>query len=72
MQETHAEDRRAPGSRSDRLVRDMIALGSLDAGRPTASERLDSKLGPDLVAAIRAELAHSSSRRVARRSRRVA
>ena len=72
MQETHAQDPHAPGPRSDRLVRDVIALGSLDAGRPTASERLDSELGPDLVAAIRAELARSSSRRVSRRRRRVA
>lgn len=47
--------------RTSRLVRDLIALGLLDAARPTATERLDAQLGPGLVAAIHAELTPSSA-----------
>lgn len=36
-----------------RLVRDLLALDVLSPRRPTAAERLDTVLGPELVAAVR-------------------
>jgi hypothetical protein len=62
--------RRLSGSQTDRLVRDLMVFDILDPDRPTATERLDAKLGPDLVAAIRAELKRSTPGR--RKPRRVA
>ncbi len=46
---------------TSRLVRDLIALGLLDAERPTAVERLDAQLDHRLLAAIRAELTRLSA-----------
>ena len=39
-----------------RLVRDLLALDVLTPRRPTAAERLDTVLGPELVAAVRSGL----------------
>jgi hypothetical protein len=52
---------RPGGRQTSRLVRDLIALGLLDAQRPTAAERLDAQLGHELVAAIRTELTRSNA-----------
>jgi len=41
---------------ADRLLRDMIAVGLLEANdRPSADERLTAKLGEDFLRALRAE-----------------
>jgi hypothetical protein len=57
MRDKHTPD---PGtlvsSPTDRLLRDLLTIGLLTEERPTACERLDTKLGHDLVAAIRTEL----------------
>ncbi len=42
---------------ADRLLRDLIAIGVLEANNhPPADERLTTKLGEDLVRALQAEL----------------
>jgi len=60
----HGSDAENPrslaGSHPDRLFRDVVALGLLDAERPTAAERLEAELGADLVAVVRAEVNRSS------------
>jgi hypothetical protein len=48
-------------SRTDRLVRHLVALGVMDPRRPTAAERLDAELGPEQAAALRADLRSSSA-----------
>jgi hypothetical protein len=41
---------------ADRLLRDLLAIGLLEAdNRPSADERLTTKLGEDLLQALRAE-----------------
>jgi hypothetical protein len=46
----------------DRLLRDLIAIGMLEANnRPPAAERLATKLGEDLHRALLAELNRSDS-----------
>jgi hypothetical protein len=41
---------------ADRLLRDLIAIGLLEANnRPSADERLTAELGEDLLRALRAE-----------------
>jgi hypothetical protein len=41
----------------DRLLRDLRALGRLDADHVSATERLHAELGDDLFAVLRLELA---------------
>jgi hypothetical protein len=50
-------------------VRDLLALDVLSPARPTAAERLDTVLGPELVAVVRSGLGMSpaGTRRHARR-----
>lgn len=57
MNDTRAHDESGrAGSPADRLLLDLLALGRLDPERPTAAERLDAELGPDLAAAVAGEL----------------
>jgi hypothetical protein len=57
LHESHGRDTQAlVAAQTTRLVRDLLALDVLSPRRPTAAERLDTILGPEVVAAVRSGL----------------
>jgi hypothetical protein len=50
-------DRGSPLRATRRLLRDLVCLGQMTDERPTASERVESLLGRDLAAVVRASIA---------------
>ena len=54
MQNRHPHNDLSP---VDRLLRDLRALGRLDADHVSATDRLHAQLGDDLFAVLRLELA---------------
>src|SRR5205814_3970190 len=70
MDDKHAPDSgRLVDSDAERLLRDLVAIGLLDVPRPSAAERLDRELGPDLLAAVRQDLGCSDSGETLKRGR---
>jgi hypothetical protein len=73
LHDRHGRDTQAlVAAQTARLVRDLLAFDVLSPARPTAAERLDTVLGPELVAAVRSGFGVSpgGSRRL--RPRRIA
>jgi hypothetical protein len=73
LHDRHGRDAQAlVAAQTTRLVRDLLALDVLSPRRPTAAERLDTILGPELVAAVRSGLGVSPGGTRRHRSQRIA
>jgi hypothetical protein len=73
LHDRHGRDPQAlVAAQTTRLVRDLLALDVLSPGRPTAAERLDTILGPELVVAVRSGLGVSPGAARRHQPRRIA
>jgi hypothetical protein len=71
LHDRHGRDLQAlAAAQTARLVGDLLALDVLSPSRPTAAERLDTVLGPELHAVVRSGLGVSTPRGSRRQTRR--